>query len=71
MKRHYYSNTLSSFCLSSSQEILGEIVENSEFSLEITQKDSWIQQIKILKSILNDYDGAIFFEYSIPEWEEE
>ena len=66
MKRHYYSNILSSFCSSSPQEILGELAENSEFSVEVTQKDAWLQQIKILKSILINYEGAIFFEYSIP-----
>jgi len=66
MKRHYYSNIISLFCTSSLQEILGEIVQNSEFSVEITQKDSWLQQVKILKTIINHYEGAIFFEYSIP-----
>jgi len=66
MKRHYYSNNLSNFCSSSPQEILGELTENSEFSIEIAQKDAWLQQIKILKSILINYEGAIFFEYSIP-----
>ena len=66
MKRHYYSNIISSFCSSTPQEILGELVENSEFSVELTQKDAWLRQISILKSILNDYEGAIFFEYSIP-----
>lgn len=66
MKRHYYSNIISAFCSSSSQEILGELVENSEFSVEISQKDAWLHQIKILKNVLSDYEGAIFFEYSIP-----
>lgn len=66
MKRHYYSNIISAFCSSSSQEILGELVENSEFSVEISQKDAWLNQIKILKGVLSDYEGAIFFEYSIP-----
>ena len=66
MKRHYYSNILASFCSSSPQEILGELVENSEFSVELTQKDAWLRQIGVLKSILNEYEGAIFFEYSIP-----
>lgn len=66
MKRHYYSNIISRFLSSSSQEILGELVENSEFSVEVTQKDAWLHQIKVLKSILGDYEGAIFFEYSIP-----
>src|SRR5690606_36586954 len=31
-----------------------------------TQKDSWIEEIKILKSVLNLYDGKLYFEYSIP-----
>lgn len=66
MKRHYYSNIISNFCSSSSQEILGELLENSEFSVELTQKDAWLHQISILKTILNNYEGAIFFEYSIP-----
>lgn len=66
MKRHYYSDSISNFCNTSSQEILGLIVESNEFSVETTQKDAWIEQIKILKPILLSYDGRIFFEYSIP-----
>ncbi|MEI2739219.1 MAG: DNA/RNA helicase domain-containing protein [Chitinophagaceae bacterium] len=66
MKRHYYSNIISGFCSSSTQEILGELVQNSEFSVEVTQKDSWLEQVKILKTAIYNYEGAIFFEYSIP-----
>src|SRR5206468_8224610 len=28
--------------------------------------DAWLQEIKILKGVLNGYKGLIFFEYSIP-----
>lgn len=66
MKRHFYSDTISNFCITSQQEILGTLVENNEFSVEVTQKDAWIQEIKILQSILNIYEGAVYFEYSIP-----
>jgi DUF2075 family protein len=66
MKRHYYSDIISKFCNSSSQEILGAIVESNEFSVETTQKDAWLEQIKVLKPILLNYEGRIFFEYSIP-----
>lgn len=66
MKRHYYSDLISKFCISSSQEILGAIVESNEFSVDTTQKDAWLEQIKILKQILSNYEGCIFFEYSIP-----
>lgn len=66
MKRYYYSDTISSFCTTSSQEILGELARNNEFSLEHTQKTAWLQQIRILRAVLNNCDGVIFFEYSIP-----
>jgi hypothetical protein len=66
MKRYYYSDLISKFCISTSQEILGAIVESNEFSVETTQKDAWLEQIKILRPILLNYEGGIFFEYSIP-----
>ena len=66
MIRYFYSATISSFIKSSKQEILGILTESNGFSLEPTQKDAWIQEIQILQSILSKYEGAIYFEYSIP-----
>lgn len=66
MKRDFYSANISSFLQSSSQEILGALADNNEFSLEQTQKEAWNQEIKILKEVLKTHDGSIFFEYSIP-----
>ncbi len=34
--------------------------------METTQRDAWVGQIEILKPILEKYEGAIYFEYSIP-----
>jgi hypothetical protein len=66
MKRHYYSDTLSSFCNTQTEEILGTITRNNEFSIERNQTDAWIQQIELLKGILKNCNGSIFFEYAIP-----
>ncbi len=66
MKRYYYSDKISKFLKSSSTDILGVLANNNEFSLEQTQKDAWNQEIKILKEVLENYNGYIFFEYSIP-----
>ncbi len=66
MKRHYYSDSISNFLITSSQEISGTLTQSNEFALETTQRDSWLQQINILKEILQKYQGAILFEYSIP-----
>jgi hypothetical protein len=66
MIRHFYSAPIPSFLRSSSQEIFGALAQNSGFADEVSQKEAWLQQISILKEILKEYNGTIFFEYSIP-----
>lgn len=66
MKRSFYSSSISDFLLSSSDLILGTLADNNEFSLEQTQRLAWKEQIRILKQVLQKFDGKIFFEYSIP-----
>jgi len=66
MRRYFYSATIENFCTTSKQEILGVLAQYNEFSLEKTQKDAWVYQIEILKEILENMNGSIFFEYSIP-----
>ncbi|MFS8087398.1 MAG: DNA/RNA helicase domain-containing protein [Acidobacteriota bacterium] len=66
MKRDYYSDSIGAFLATSENEILGELVRNSGFAVDQTQRDAWLEQITILKSILSHVEGAIYFEYSIP-----
>ncbi len=66
MKRSFYSDSITNFKQNSSEHILGALARSNEFSLEITQRESWIQEINILKEALKDHEGKIFFEYSIP-----
>ena len=66
MNRYYYSSTISKFIDSSELEIIGALSTNSQFADEPTQKEAWKQQIRILKGVLKNYDGEIFFEYAIP-----
>ena len=66
MNRAYYSNTIENFLVSTTDEILGRLSFENEFNLESTQKDAWIEEIKILKKVLLNYEGQIYFEYSIP-----
>ncbi len=66
MNRAYYSDTISNFLKTSSAEIIGNISLANEFDLGQTQRDAWIEEIKILKEILLNYTGQIYFEYSIP-----
>ncbi|MHC4586180.1 MAG: DNA/RNA helicase domain-containing protein, partial [Planctomycetota bacterium] len=66
MKREYYSDSISNFLNTSSEEILGKLASKNEFSLEQTQCDAWINEIDILCKALFPFQGYIYFEYSIP-----
>ena len=51
MRREYYSDTIAIFMDRSSDEILGELVRSSNLdgaTLERTQSEAWIEQIRIL-----------------------
>jgi hypothetical protein len=67
MKRSYYSFEVADFLAQNSNQILGEIVSNCQFSVDDTQKNAWIKQIEILKRELSGFTNAwILFEYTIP-----
>ena len=66
MQRYYYSNTIEKFTKDSTNEIIGILSQSNEFSLEQTQRYAWTQEIEILKRILANQEGSIFFEYAIP-----
>lgn len=66
MNRAYYTDTIKSFNSKSVEEILGCLSDNNEFSLELTQKDSWKYQIVSLQKVLSQHSGSIYFEYAIP-----
>lgn len=66
MKRSFYSDSISKFLQTSTDQVLGILAQNNEFSLELTQKESWLHEMRILKDVLEVHEGYIFFEYSIP-----
>ncbi len=66
MNRSYYSDTISAFCSKSIGEVLARLVQDNEFPLEQTQRDAWIEEIRILQATLTSFQGAVYFEYAIP-----
>ncbi|MGZ8846731.1 MAG: DUF2075 domain-containing protein [Pyrinomonadaceae bacterium] len=66
MKRDYYSDSISNFLNTSTNEILGTLTRNSGFAIEQTQRDAWLEEISILKTALRNTEGSIYLEYSIP-----
>ena len=66
MNPYFYSDTISNFLTACTNEIFGSITRNSDFPDDPTQKGAWTQEIRVLKEVLKDKEGRLFFEYSIP-----
>ena len=66
MRRAYYSSSISLFCDQEPDQILGEMTQEHSFDLTILQRDAWVGQTQILKDVLRNYEGKIYFEFSIP-----
>jgi hypothetical protein len=66
MKREFYSDKIPDFLKRSEDEILGKLAQGNDFALEQTQRDAWLEEIRILRKVLQNYDGSIYLEYSIP-----
>lgn len=66
MLNYYYQSSISDFLNRSTNEIIGEITLSNQFDTASTQNHSWESQISILKKAIKDFNGEIFFEFSIP-----
>jgi hypothetical protein len=66
IKREWYSASIREFQNASREEILGQLASNSAFALDTTQRHAWLTQIDILREVLSEREGAIYFEYVIP-----
>lgn len=67
MKRAYYSSTITEFLVADEDFLLGQLLINDEFETSDLQKNSWRQEIQILKKqLISCKNGEIAFEYTIP-----
>lgn len=66
LPRAYYSDDVELFLAATPDEILGKLTSNSEFAVELGQKESWRRQIVILKTVLRGLAGTLFMEFNIP-----
>lgn len=66
--RAYHSATIEEFLRTDEDLVLGQLVRSSAFAVETTQKDAWLEQIRILQTTLAPYAkrGKLYLEYSVP-----
>lgn len=66
LRRYWYGADIREFCGAQPDAILGELVRNGHFTLQVTQRNAWIAQIRLLQTQLSQSSGSIFLEFSIP-----
>ena len=66
MERFYYGKSIAEFLGEASDAIFGALSRAESFDTARDQKNAWNEEIGLLKSILQGYEGYVFFEYSIP-----
>jgi hypothetical protein len=66
MLNYYYSDTISDFLLKSTETIIGQISITGRQGHINTELIAWEFQIDILKKALQNHEGNLFFEFSIP-----
>ena len=45
---------------------MGQLVQNSDFTVLPTQRDAWLEEIEILRFAIQGLSGSIFLEFTIP-----
>ena len=66
MLNAFYEDSIGVFLNKSIEEIIGEISLSNKFDINSNTVESWKQQIEILKTQLLNFEGEIYFEFSIP-----
>ncbi len=66
MKRAYYSELIATFLKTHPNTILGVLTKSTEFSLDLNQREAWLEEIRILQRVLAPYEGSMYMEYAIP-----
>lgn len=65
-RRSYYASTVSDFCGTDVNAILGALTAASSYAVEPAQRDAWQEEILILKTALDGRTGAVLLEFEVP-----
>lgn len=67
MNRAYYVSSIYDFCIEDVDSIYGKISGEYDLNkLTIQQSNAWKSQIKILKQTILNFNGKVYFEFTIP-----
>lgn len=65
-QRAWYSDEISHFLHASPETILGELSTRATVDMQVTQRDAWLEEIRVLKKALEGIRGRVYLEFTIP-----
>src|SRR5690348_5319288 len=66
VQRAWYAASFEHFIADSVAEIVGQLTNNSNRTVELEQRDAWQSQIEFLKQWLRGRVGTVLLEFNIP-----
>jgi len=68
MRRWYYTDRIENFVDTPWETVLGHLASALSFSIETSQRDAWIIQIKSLQRVLEPFRhrGKVYLEFAVP-----
>lgn len=66
MPSAYYDAPIDAFLAHTDDQIIGALATNSPFGAEPTQRDAWVEEIRILRTALAGLSGHLCLEFSVP-----
>jgi len=67
VQRAYYTDTIADFLARDEAFVLGKLTEQSEFEVDISQRDAWLEEVRVLREALAAFtDGEVFLEFVVP-----
>lgn len=65
--RAYYASSIGDHLASSEESILGALTAASTFAVDITQRNAWLEEIRLLRQVLQAFPtGEILLEFVVP-----
>jgi len=66
LQRAWYAASFGDFVADSVDEVIGQLTNNSNRSIELEQRDAWRAQIEFLKEWVRGRSGTLLLEFNIP-----
>jgi len=68
LRRAYFTASIAEFLTSTTEQVLGELVAASEFTVELAQRDAWLHELEALRHALSGFvgRGRLYLEFVVP-----